>query len=195
MEEVKIGQDGYVREATVSYKDVSSDEPGDWMFRTVNRPVRNMVKIFNIEDTTLMDDIRNIHDLAQKILEQNKISYEETNSGTELDKYTNKEEDDKMKSVDVAPPNLDIKKRRRRKKKSELENLEIQMKGWNSAANITSAPSRYDSMFRKCIAVANRAVVGCRVDAINVLTEQGEDGNEFNKLSNNCDESMDIFMI
>ena len=70
VEEVKVGPDGFVREATVSYKDVSSKEPADWMFRTVNRPVRNMVKLFNVDDPTLMDDIKNIHDLAEKILKR-----------------------------------------------------------------------------------------------------------------------------
>ena len=69
------------------------------------------------------------------------------------------------------------------------------MKGWNSIASIISAPSRYESMFSKCIAVADRAVAGCRVDASEVLVEQGEDANIFNKLCNNCDESLNIFMI
>ena len=40
------------------------------MYRSVNRPVRNMVKLFNVEDTTFMDDINSIHDLAQKILDK-----------------------------------------------------------------------------------------------------------------------------
>ena len=52
VEQVKVGEDGLVREAEISYKDVSSEEPADWITRTVNRPVRNMVKLFHLDDTT-----------------------------------------------------------------------------------------------------------------------------------------------
>ena len=43
IENVKFGRDGYVREATISYRDTSSDDPSDWVHRTVDRPVRNIV--------------------------------------------------------------------------------------------------------------------------------------------------------
>ena len=62
VEDVKVGNDGYVRQVTVSYKDTSnSDNPVDWIHRTVERPVRNIVKIFHIDETTFMDDINDTH--------------------------------------------------------------------------------------------------------------------------------------
>ena len=90
MEEVKIGQDGFVRQATVSYKDTSHDDPADWIHRTVERPVRNMVKLFHIEDTSLLEDIQAVFKLSNEILEGERLSfdnqeeaYEETQTRTD----------------------------------------------------------------------------------------------------------------
>ena len=77
VEGVKIGEDGFVRQAVIAYKDTSSDDPSDWIHRTVERPVRNLVKLFHIDDTTLMDDIQAVHDASQKILDREKISFDE----------------------------------------------------------------------------------------------------------------------
>ena len=57
VESVKVGKDGYVREATITYKDASSDNVEDWLHRTVQRPVRNIVKLFHIDETSFMDDV------------------------------------------------------------------------------------------------------------------------------------------
>ena len=74
VEEVKLGRDGCVRQVTISYKDTSADHPEDWSHRTVDRPVRNIVKLFHLDDTCLMDDIKAVLDLAEKIQEKQKIS-------------------------------------------------------------------------------------------------------------------------
>ena len=42
----------------------------------VERPVRECVKLFNIEDTSLLDDIANVQKACQKILNKNKIMTE-----------------------------------------------------------------------------------------------------------------------
>ena len=77
VEEVKIGKDGYVRQAVIAYKDTTGEDASDWMHRTVERPVRNIVKLFHIEDTTLMDELQAIHKLSKKLLVQEKISFED----------------------------------------------------------------------------------------------------------------------
>ena len=77
VEEVKIGKDGYVRQAVIAYKDTTGEDASDWMHRTVERPVRNIVKLFHIEDTTLMDELQAIHKLSKKLLEQEKISFDD----------------------------------------------------------------------------------------------------------------------
>ena len=203
VEEVKVGQDGFVREATVSYKDVSSNEPTDWMFRTVNRPVRNMVKLFNVDDTTLMDDIKSIHDLAQKILMKKKISYEESETGTELDEndvlkpQNVVKEEIRVKDIDVdaVPPPLDIKKKKKRK--TEVEKLKIEMKGWNllDTATTTTALVKYEVMFSKSLAAAEKAEVECRAGLREEVSLESEVEDEFNMLCDKTDESLNIFMI
>ena len=49
VESVKVGADGFGRQVTISYTDISSDNPEDWLHRSVDRPVRNIVKIMHIE--------------------------------------------------------------------------------------------------------------------------------------------------
>ena len=153
--EVKVGLDGYVREATVSYKDVSSDDPADWITRTVNRPVRNMVKLFKLDDTTIMDDIKDVHDCAQRLLDKKKIShvpldenelavrshpkskknvkFEENDDKVEEleDKVEADDQNEEGKPAPLTKPQAKDKKPRK-KRKTELENLEIEMKNWSS---------------------------------------------------------------
>ena len=72
IEDVTIGKDNFIRHAIVLYKDVSSDCPEDWAHRSVERPVRNIIKLFNIEETSLMEDIEAARNLALRILDSNR---------------------------------------------------------------------------------------------------------------------------
>ena len=162
--EVKVGQDGYVREATVSYKDVSSDDPADWITRTVNRPVRNMVKLFKLEDATIMDDIKDVHDCAQKILDKKKISHVpldekelKVRSHQKSKKTVRFQETDDQREVEtneennfpIPPTTPEVKEKKpRKKKKTELENLEIKMKNWSSSKLTELAWRKYFSKTR-----------------------------------------------
>ena len=76
VEEVTIGKDGFVREILIAYKDISGNDSTDWTHRTVSRPVRNVVKLFHVNDTTLMDDIQLVHKLSEEILSKDRISFE-----------------------------------------------------------------------------------------------------------------------
>ena len=82
VEFTKIGADGQVREVGVSYKSKIDDD--DWRHSVVERPARNVVKLANIEDTSLMEDMRKVHELAKEILQGSKsevrASGEEANS-------------------------------------------------------------------------------------------------------------------
>ena len=69
VEGVKTGKDVYVRQVTIAYKDTSGNVPEDWIHRTVERPVRNVIKLFNIDETSLMDDIAEVHKMAKKYLD------------------------------------------------------------------------------------------------------------------------------
>ena len=64
VESVTVAKDGFARHAVILYKDVSGDCPEDWAHRSVERPVRNIIKLFNIEETCLMEDIESARRLA-----------------------------------------------------------------------------------------------------------------------------------
>ena len=153
---VKVGEDGLVREAEISYRDVSSDEPADWITRTMKRPVRNMVKLFQLVDTSMMDDIKDVHECVKKILDEKKILYvpldndsnpantvepkktekiqgnyedsEELEENNELDNQIEVAEEEEH----LAPIPQVKQKVPGRRRKTKLENLEIEMKNWNS---------------------------------------------------------------
>ena len=73
----KIGRDGLIREVGVSYKILSNpyDDSSDWTRSVVERPVRAIVKLFNIEDTTILEDMKKVHKLAKEILDSKKNSF------------------------------------------------------------------------------------------------------------------------
>ena len=54
----KIGRDGLIREVGVSYKILINPyaDSSDWTHSVVERPVRAIVKLFKIEDTTILEE-------------------------------------------------------------------------------------------------------------------------------------------
>ena len=66
VEGVTYSKDGKVRKVDVGYK--FDTESGSREFRVVERPARECVKIWNIEDTTLLDDIKAVREASQAIL-------------------------------------------------------------------------------------------------------------------------------
>ena len=154
VESVKFGADGCVRQVTISYTDTSADNPEDWLHRSVDRPVRNIVKISHIDDTSLMDDITDIHNLSKKVIVgdiaqslddkpevdvRNQPSTQPTDFNLDDqevydDVYENETFIDEEPQETPAP----IPKKRK-KKRTELENLEITLKGWNFATSVYQA--------------------------------------------------------
>ena len=110
-------------------QDVSSDDAEDWFSRTVERPVRNMVQLFHLEDTSLMDDLNSVYNEAREILEAEKISYSQ---GEDVIPIPNNDGSTILPGDAIHNNDVDANlKKSRRKKKTELENLEISMKGWS----------------------------------------------------------------
>ena len=72
VEGVTFSKDGKVRKVDVGYK--YDTENGSREFRVVERPARECVKIWNVEDTTLLDDIRAVREASQKILGNNQVT-------------------------------------------------------------------------------------------------------------------------
>ena len=73
IEDVVMSKDGKVRRLIIGYK--FDTEQGDRLFRTVERPVRECVKLMNIEDTSLFEDIAEVRLASEKILSSNVIWY------------------------------------------------------------------------------------------------------------------------
>ena len=63
-----LSKDKKVRKIGVSYK--QTNEEGEGEINVVERPARECVKLFNIEDTTLLDDIKAVREAAKQILDE-----------------------------------------------------------------------------------------------------------------------------
>ena len=71
VEFIDVSKDGKVRTVGVSYK--HNTEDGERKFSIVERPARECIKLFNIEDTSLLDDIRAVQTSCKKILDDEQI--------------------------------------------------------------------------------------------------------------------------
>ena len=123
VEFLSMSRDNKVRKVGISYKHDTED--GERQLSIVERPAREVVKLMNINDTSLLEDIKAVQDVAKKILDERKIVPE-----TEIDKLI-----DTQKIIDIIPKddeNEDIdppkQAKKSSKRKTELEKLKID--GW-----------------------------------------------------------------
>ena len=65
VETVKFGRDDKVREVNVANKTIKEDH---WTHNVVTRPVRQIIKLFEIGDTTFGEDMNAVHRAAKEIL-------------------------------------------------------------------------------------------------------------------------------
>ena len=65
IDSVKTGRDGKVREVYVSYKIMKDD---GWTHNTIRRPVRKIVKLFELKDTSFADEMKAVRLAAQDVL-------------------------------------------------------------------------------------------------------------------------------
>ena len=73
VEEVNAGRDGLVRGATIAYKNVQEGQD-DRKLMVVKRPIRQIVKLFNVDDTSLIGDLIQTKQLVKKILDSKMTS-------------------------------------------------------------------------------------------------------------------------
>ena len=64
-------RDNKIRTVGIGYK--YNTEGGEKVFKTVERPVREIVKLLNIDDTCLLDDIRSVQNHARKLFDTQKL--------------------------------------------------------------------------------------------------------------------------
>ena len=65
IESVVKGRDQKVRKVVISYKILKDDS---WVHNTVERPVKKVVKLFELQDTTFAEDMKQVQKLAKEIL-------------------------------------------------------------------------------------------------------------------------------
>ena len=76
VESVHTGRDGKVRSVQISYKIMIENdkklyhEDFEWRHSVVERPARAVVKLMNIEDTSLLENMAKVQDLVKKILKK-----------------------------------------------------------------------------------------------------------------------------
>ena len=66
VEEVIKSKDGIVRKLMIGYK--YDTEQGERKFRLVERPIRECVRLLNLEDTTIFEDIEAVRNASKEIL-------------------------------------------------------------------------------------------------------------------------------
>ena len=66
VEEVIRSKDGIVRKLMIGYK--YDTEQGERKFRLVERPIRECVRLLNLEDTTIFEDIEAVRNASREIL-------------------------------------------------------------------------------------------------------------------------------
>ena len=189
VESVKIGADGFVRTVTIAYKDISADDAEDWTHRTVDRPVRNLVKIFHIDETSFMEDLDSCHNEVVEILKsrddvradfpneketmkklpESKNEQLDTNLDDveeELDEEIN---DDDTQAQEINPTPVS-KPKQRKKRRTELEKLEIDLKGWSFASSL-SAATRLSAVRYQAPAVSKEMIRMMGVDEDRLMSD------------------------
>lgn len=121
VEYVVTSRDNLVRKIGVSYK--QTNEGGRENMNVIERPVRECIKLFNIEDTSLIDDIEAVRKASAKILDNQRVMSE-----PELEKITDKEEENDKPDDDLNSGEKVKKRNSQKKRKSEIEKLKIE--GW-----------------------------------------------------------------
>ena len=64
-----------MREVLVAYK-IMNEEAEDWRHATVWRPVRQCIKLFEIGDTSFIEDMKNIRRCAEEIITKKTLGEE-----------------------------------------------------------------------------------------------------------------------
>ena len=70
VDSVRLGRDNRVRNVNISYKILKEDKD-TWTHSVVTRPVREIIKLFELNDTTYAEEVKAAYDAAKNILIQN----------------------------------------------------------------------------------------------------------------------------
>ena len=157
VEYADVGRDGLVRGVGISYKNKDGDNEEDWRHSVVERPARACVKLMNIEDTSILDNMRKVRKLAEEIL--GKVESDASTDGPiaddvhkhyrsrkfskKIDKVSHHDEEDSQgvphvnrKEISEVDETVKTKlSKKRKKKKTEIEKLRIENKEFDKVLN------------------------------------------------------------
>ena len=155
VEQVYIGKDGFVRDVLVAYK-IMEDDSNGWRHATVKRPVRECIKLFEMEDTDFLDNMKDIRERAKEIL------FEKKN-----------EEEDRLVNNDETQ--VESSKKLKSRRSTELERLK--MDGHGTALPRLRSQRDVGNMFVQCSSVGdwNSTLTG---DMVHSALEQQSGLNE-----------------
>ena len=99
----------------------------------MERPVRECIKLMNIEDTSLLDDIKKVQRASQQLLDEDQIvpqhlmdrAFDDDAPIDELQAEETKEQIDEEDTAPVESISTETPRKERKRKKTELENLKI----------------------------------------------------------------------
>ena len=178
VEDVKVGKDGCVREVRVAYKIMNEDTDG-WRHATVVRPVRECIKLFELGDTSFMENMEDILKRAEDILmlkkskEEDVTMEEDQVENTVPEPVVKKKRSSEVEKLKLNGQGEDLPRLRSQKKMQNPFISCSSLKGWNSS-----------SLDRVHVAVGQR---GC---------SEAETFQEENDLNDNYDINDEImFMI
>ena len=177
VEYVLPSRDMKARKVGISYKHDTED--GSRKMSIVDRPIRQVVKLCDIEDTSLLDDITAVRNAAKKIIDDRKVITQEEvqeiitikdSGGDDIDTAPSPGSIDDVHSPEEI---LQIKeKKSRRKWKSELtppSNLSsINNSNLNSELNLSPSPTLH----------LNPTTIGYAVIVDTEEEQYGEQGNK-----------------
>ena len=131
VEYVIPSRDMKTRKVGISYKHDTED--GSRKLSIVDRPVRQVVKLCDIEDTSLLDDITAVRNAAKKIIDERKIVPQ-----SEIDEVHTPEKEIITidEEIDRTPSQVKIKENKSKvksKRKTEVEKLQIE--NWQPPSN------------------------------------------------------------
>merc|ERR1712179_104282 len=128
VEYVLPSRDTRTRKVGISYKHDTED--GSRKLSIVDRPVRQVVKLCDIEDSSLLDDITAVRNAAKKIIDDRNVVPQ-----CEIDKVIVPEEeiitieDPEVEKIDDTTTPVEVLEKpnaKTKRRKSELEKLEIE---------------------------------------------------------------------
>ena len=130
VDSIKVGRDGKVREVNIAYKILRDD---GWTHSVVTRPTRQIIKLFEIGDTTFADEMKAVHKAAKEILMKRGALIDDKN---QIDQWPGL--DNNAEADDVVQEETDEHERTQEDHELDAEDLHV-----NTRHTSTDSPTNF----------------------------------------------------